>query len=272
MKFRHWIGVSLLLHAAVLLPLLLTMTSGEPPVVRKENLNVELFGMVTELPVEELVKEGSPGIPDLPFSPPKPKPAAPPEPAKETPVEEPAQETTAVMAEIPANIEPLPVYESPVVVSLPAGADISLPTASYNATGAEGGDGLSVPAMSGGSGGSGGTDAVNQRGKSVNSGGAGEANPLNIYTTRVANRLQANLVYPEKMRRDGIEAVTTIAFTITGSGQIKRNSLNVRKSSGYKEMDDNAVRAARESAPFDKPPKELSLVIDVAFEIKRGAR
>jgi protein TonB len=88
----------------------------------------------------------------------------------------------------------------------------------------------------------------------------------------VANRLQSNLVYPEKMRRQGIEAVTTIAFTVMESGQIRRNSLEVRKSSGYREMDDNALRAARESAPFDKPPKEMALVIAVAFEVERARR
>ena len=95
---------------------------------------------------------------------------------------------------------------------------------------------------------------------------------MSLYTSGVARRLQANLVYPEKMRRNGIDAVTTIIFTVTASGQIKRDSLKVRKSSGYKEMDENALKAARESVPFAAPPREMTLVIDVAFEVGRLRR
>ena len=70
------------------------------------------------------------------------------------------------------------------------------------------------------------------------------------------------------MRKSGIEGISTITFTIMESGDIRGNSLRVKKSSGYSELDANALKSALASAPFEKPPKELNVSIAVAFTRK----
>ena len=63
----------------------------------------------------------------------------------------------------------------------------------------------------------------------------------------------------------GIEAVTTISFIVTDSGNIKGGSLRVKVSSGYTALDASALQSARDSVPFEKPPKEMPLIIGVRF-------
>jgi protein TonB len=267
---RRWIGISLLMHAAVILPLMLPVFSTPPPKDRVVKLDLELFNMLSDREVEEQRTAGVPELP--PGHAPKPKPEpSPEEPPVQLP-DEPMPEPVAAV-ELPAELmeePPEPFIESPVAI--PVAGQVAATSSSDIA----GGSGVFLPSTGTGAGigggGSGGRDAADQRGETIRRGRAGDADPLSMYTSRVARRLQSNLVYPEKMRRKGIEAVTTIIFTVTGSGEIKKDSLKVRKSSGYAEMDDNALKAARASAPFDEPPKEMTLVIDVAFEVGRSRR
>lgn len=95
-----------------------------------------------------------------------------------------------------------------------------------------------------------------------------DADKTREYLERLGKRLQANLVYPKEMRKSGIEGISTITFTIMESGDIRGNSLRVKKSSGYSELDANALKSALASAPFEKPPKELNVSIAVAFTRK----
>ena len=281
MRFYKWAGISLLIHAAVVLPFMFTVSSAPPPKAREARLEMELFDMVSvrekEEPREaETETSNIPDMPDVPApAPPEPKPEAQPAPLPDEP------EPVAVIEEPPVELadEPQPqqesVAENPVM--LPdagpvAGYAVGL-AADTGAAGAPDGAGVFLPLAGGGVGGGtgkvDGNDAVDRSQESLRRQQAEETDRLNRYTSMVARRLQANLVYPANMRRKGVEAATTIAFTVTGSGEIRADSLRVRTSSGYKEMDDNALRAARESAPFDKPPKELTLVIELAFEVGR---
>ena len=269
MRYYRWLGISLLIHAAVILPFMLQAFS-TPPKSRAVRLDLELFGMLSDREVEEKLMAGAPELPPNPAPTPAPKPKPKPEEPPVKPVEEPMPVTAAV--ELPAELADElteQIIESPVVIP------VAFPVAAASASDVLGGSGVFLPSAgtgTGGGGGSGGSDAVNRRGETLRRGRAGDADPISLYTARVARRLQSNLVYPEKLRRKGIEAVTTIMFTVTESGHIKKDSLKVRKSSGYGEMDDNALKAARESAPFDEPPKEMTLVIDVAFEVGRARR
>ena len=255
-----------MIHAAVMLPFVFQAFSAHPPKSRDVRLDLELFGMLSDREVEEKQMAGVPELPLAPAPKPKPKPEEPPV----KPPAEPIPVTAAV--ELPAEFmeeRTEQIIESPVVIP------VALPVAVASASDGSIGSGVfltSAGTGTGGGGGNGGSDTVNQRGETPRRGRAGDADPISLYTARVAHRLQSNLVYPEKLRRKGIEAVTTIIFTVMESGQIKRDSLKVRKGSGYGEMDDNALKAARESAPFDKPPKEMTLVIDVAFEVGRSRR
>ena len=276
MRFDRWIAISLLIHAAVILPFIFAAFSVPPPKRREVKLEIDLFSMVSDRLVEEILAVEAPDIEELP-APLERKP----EPEELTFQSEPIPEPVA-LAESPVESfetppQPEPVIESPGVMpdtgldagqvieaaaaDIPGGSGVFLPLSSMDGSG-----GTSGAIGSGGAGGAG------QRGSTPGRGQAGTADRVSQYTNIVARRLQANLVYPEKMRRNGVEAVTTIVFTVTELGQIKKDSLQVRKSSGYKEMDDNALRAARDSAPFGEPPREMTLVIDVAFEVGRSRR
>ena len=280
MRFYKWLGISLLIHAVVVLPLMLAAFSAPPPKPREVKLEMELFDMASIREMEETREAEAPDIPDVPApAQPEPEAEAPPPPFLEEPEYAAAELPVEPMDEPP---QPEPVVENPVIMpdSGPApGSAMGL--VAETAAGAPGGAGVFLPLAGGGGGsgigGGGGSgvgvkDAADRRQEALRREQADEADRLNRYTSMVARRLQANLVYPANMRRKGVEAATTIAFTVTESGQIKRDSLQVRKSSGYREMDDNALRAVRESAPFDKPPRELALVIELAFEVGRSRR
>lgn len=106
-----------------------------------------------------------------------------------------------------------------------------------------------------------------QRQQTIRSAAELEAALIRSYLARLAKKLRANLVYPEEVRKHGIEGVSTIAFHITGSGNLIETSLRVQKSSGYPALDANALHSVRVSAPFEKPPKELNVSIAMSFNI-----
>ena len=283
MRFYKWAGISVLMHAAVILPLMFTAFSVPLSKPREVKLELDLFSMVSDRFVEEISVEQTEEAPIIqePPAPPEQKPEpeeltfqVPDEPAPEpvAAVEPPTEPIEEPMEEPP---QPEPIIENPTVTP---GGSVAGAVVETAAADVPGGSGVFLPASGnsiggpGGGDGSGGGNAATRGGDTPRRGNTGTADPLAGYTSIVVRRLQANLVYPEKMRRNGVEAITTIAFTVTESGQIKKDSLRVRKSSGYKEMDDNALRAARDSAPFSEPPKEMTLVIDVAFEVGRTRR
>ena len=92
------------------------------------------------------------------------------------------------------------------------------------------------------------------------------ANRLREYMAKVTKQIQGQLVYPKEVKENGVGGVTTIAFTITPSGDIRDGSLRVRKSSGHAALDASAVKAARAAAPFEAPPFEIDIVVGVVFE------
>jgi len=94
-----------------------------------------------------------------------------------------------------------------------------------------------------------------------------DADKTRAYLARLSKRLQSNLVYPEEMRKKGMEGVSWISFTIMQSGEIREGSLRVHKSSGHAVFDSGALKTARVSAPFEKPPKELTISIGVSFDV-----
>jgi protein TonB len=92
---------------------------------------------------------------------------------------------------------------------------------------------------------------------------------LNAYLAQLAKRLRANLVYPPEAKKKKLEGFPQISFVVTESGEIKPNTLTVKKSSGYALLDASALKTAMASAPFQKPPRELGVSITIAFEIDR---
>ncbi len=85
------------------------------------------------------------------------------------------------------------------------------------------------------------------------------------YNILLQKKIRSHLVYPEGARRSGLQGFPKVAFTILTGGQLRPDSLKLVKSSGQPKLDAAALEAIRASAPFDPPPKDFSIVMDVDF-------
>ncbi len=232
--FYHWLAISVAIHAAVILSFFLPALH-MPKKGVDNKLAIELFGMVANRQQEEKRMAGAP------------RPAVPKQRAARQPVQkaEPKQpaETRTTEAETPVREE----------------------QGEETLTSEQASKAVFVAASP--SGGSGGTSDADQRRQSIRF-GSQAMDKITAYTTGLIRRLRANLVYPEEVRKKGVEGITTLVFTITASGEVKGDSLRVRKSSGYPGLDASALRAVRVSSPFEKPPRELTVSVPVRFEVE----
>ena len=234
----HWLAVSLALHAVVIGLFTLILSPRAPHAASHTKLRIDLVGMIANRQVEERRGGSAAAEPVRQV-----KQAAP----RSTPAKDTTKENPARM-ERPSDI--------------PGPADKTTEQAEPS--------GPSIPSAPGAPG-----QGPTQRGQTITHRDA-DADGTRQYLSRLSKQLQANLVYPEEARKSGIEGISTIAFTIDESGMIKASSLRVRKSSGYADLDSNAMKSAQSSAPFEKPPKELNVSIAVAFTVdmagSRGRR
>jgi protein TonB len=263
LKFFHWLTVSLGLHLGIVAPFLV---AGIHATSRKdqEKLIIELFGMIANRQQEEK-KGGDGALPQAAMLLPKArrqpaKKAAPkpdPDPNKKLEKEAPDPGGTAAK---------------------PSSDMLSVPDAAMHGETGDGNsdqlesDGLSVqgsavfiPAVSGTG------EGIRQEQLSIGT-GTQDIDVTKAYLARLSRRLQAHLVYPGEVRKHGVEGVSWIRFVIMESGGIKVNSLQLHKSSGFAALDANAIKSAVASAPFEKPPKELKVVIAVSFEVETVRR
>lgn len=88
---------------------------------------------------------------------------------------------------------------------------------------------------------------------------------LKKYQAKVTKKIKSNLVYPAEARKRGYEGVAVVRFMVTESGMIRSGSLAIARSSGYEMLDAYALKSARDSEPFDRPPHGLPIEIDLGF-------
>lgn len=96
-----------------------------------------------------------------------------------------------------------------------------------------------------------------------------EIDLLKEYVRLLSRKVQSRLVYPEEGRRSGLQGAATVSFAILPTGQIRPETLKIVGSSGQPKLDASALKTVRSSAPFDPPPKEMTVAIDVAFSKKQ---
>ncbi len=87
------------------------------------------------------------------------------------------------------------------------------------------------------------------------------------YIAQLSKHLQSNLIYPQDAKKKKIEGTSRVSFVITESGEIQPNTLVVKKSSGSADLDSSALRTVASSVPFQKPPRELNVSVDLEFEV-----
>ncbi|GFE62031.1 hypothetical protein AOG2_26190 [Geobacter sp. AOG2] len=231
-RMCRWLSVSSLLHACFIVPFIV-FSLYTPAKHARSRLQIELFGMVADRQVAEKKVAQKAAPPQQVNRPRKPVPAMYRTVATESPVS---------VHKVEEKPKPLEQETKPVAVSA-----VTAPPAD------------TVRAASPGA------DAVQQRQQTIRTAAETEADRIRRYSERVVKRLRSHLVYPKEVRRMGIEAVTTISFIVTDSGNIKGGSLRVKVSSGYTALDASALQSARDSVPFEKPPKEMPLIIGVRF-------
>ncbi len=87
------------------------------------------------------------------------------------------------------------------------------------------------------------------------------------YFEMVKMRIERVKKYPERTRQAGS---VTLKFVITGDGDIRNPEIT--RSSRNRLLDDAAMKALRDAAPFPKPPPRLfkgdvTLQVAIVFEV-----
>lgn len=90
------------------------------------------------------------------------------------------------------------------------------------------------------------------------------------YLDLVRLRIEREKEYPEVARAQKVEGQVVIRFVITPEGGVR--ALEVAKASSSPELDNAALRAVRDAAPYPKPPRrvfkgELPLELTIVFEL-----
>lgn len=239
-NFYHWLAVSLMLHACIIALPLVSFNIRAPHQPRHHKLAIELFGMIADRQQEER-RGGNRVIPRMA--------------TQRTAAQQPVKKADR---QRPLDTHKTTVTDSPVH----EGKTDNKPNPTNEATGPTEASAASSPAVSGSPG-----AGADQRQLTIGHGG-GHRSILGQYLAKVAKKVRANIVYPEGMRKKGVEGVSWITFIITQSGEIRESSLRVARSSGYATFDSGALKSARVSAPFEKPPKELLVNIAVSFDVE----
>ncbi|MGQ2993786.1 TonB family protein [Variovorax sp.] len=232
MRFAIGLGLSVLLHAALVLPWLVRARPEAPPPSR-EQLVVDLLGLVSNRQVEQQ-QVARPAEPPPPT--PQPKPVARKETRERAPVPRQVAPSPVQVARVeePVRAAPEPPTQTPVAAQPPV------------ANAAE-------------------EDRMQQTVRARDDG----ADALRKYLAGLRKAIQGKLVYPAEAREAGYVGAPTIRFTLTEEGNILSGSLAVAKSSGYPVLDESAMRAAQAGAPFEKPPRRMEVAIAIGFVQER---
>jgi periplasmic protein TonB len=83
------------------------------------------------------------------------------------------------------------------------------------------------------------------------------------YVKKLTSKVKNGLVYPDNDRR--AEGSPKVSFTVLQNGQIRPDSLKVVISSGKPKLDASALKTIRSIAPFDPPPREMTVTFTVDY-------
>lgn len=81
----------------------------------------------------------------------------------------------------------------------------------------------------------------------------------------IKESVQSKIVYPRIARKMGWQGRVLISFVICKDGSVK--DIRIVESSGFKALDNNAVKVIREVAPFPKPPVSAEIIIPVTYRL-----
>ena len=82
----------------------------------------------------------------------------------------------------------------------------------------------------------------------------------------IKKRVRQFLVYSPQAKRMGIQGMVSVAFTIKKDGHVE--NVVVRRSSGFETLDESAVEAVQNAAPFKAPPESARVVMPIQFSLR----
>jgi protein TonB len=77
--------------------------------------------------------------------------------------------------------------------------------------------------------------------------------------------IEKNISYPPMARRMGWQGKVLVSFIVCRDGRIE--DLQVVESSGYKQLDRNALETVKQVVPFPNPPIRVKLVLPVLYRL-----
>lgn len=83
-----------------------------------------------------------------------------------------------------------------------------------------------------------------------------------IYIKKI---IEKNISYPAMARRMGWQGKVVVSFVVCQNGAVE--NLQVVESSGYAQLDKNALATIRQVEPFPSPPVRVKLVLPVMYKI-----
>lgn len=96
-----------------------------------------------------------------------------------------------------------------------------------------------------------------------------DSEEIQRYLAQVKQKVQRHLEYPSQAKKMRLEGETILKFSIFANGSLNEISIEIVQSSGKKILDDEAIVALKEAAPFASPPKEsMTLSVPVSFKLK----
>lgn len=110
-------------------------------------------------------------------------------------------------------------------------------------------------------------EAIRQQARTVQVERDRDIDVLRAYVQVLSKKVQGNLIYPDGELRT--TRTPTVSFTLLPSGAIRPGTLKIKASSGQAKVDESALKTIAANAPFDPPPRELTVSIDVVFRPKR---
>ena len=84
--------------------------------------------------------------------------------------------------------------------------------------------------------------------------------------TFIRDKILKHVYYPVSARRLGWQGKVVISFIISSNGSI--TEARVAQGSGHNILDQSALAALKESAPFPRPPLEAQIVLPVVYRLE----
>jgi protein TonB len=82
----------------------------------------------------------------------------------------------------------------------------------------------------------------------------------------IRDKVYRALSYPAYAQEEGWQGTMKMSFLINRDGSV--DSIRVLKSSGYNLLDNNAVKAVRQAAPFPYAPARLQIILPVVYRLE----